>query len=113
MGMLDLDALCYRHFCGFPWCQGLAVFLFALPRLFSGLLWGSGLTYLFGEQTLRISGYLCNFCLVGSVVNLKSVLDFGDDPGDGFFPICWLPSVREGSSPKNYMHLSLRQDARV
>lgn len=64
----------------FPLVLGLAVFLFALSTIISWGYYGErAWTYLFGERSLRVYQviYVC-FVFIGSVVNLKSVLDFGD-----------------------------------
>lgn len=64
----------------FPLVLGLAVFLFALSTIISWGYYGErAWAYLFGEKTLRIYQVLyISFVFIGSVVNLKSVLDFGD-----------------------------------
>lgn len=64
----------------FPLVLGLAVFLFALSTIISWGYYGErAWTYLFGERTLRVYQVVyVSFVFIGSVVNLKSVLDFGD-----------------------------------
>lgn len=64
----------------FPLVLGVAVFLFALSTIISWGYYGErAWTYLFGERTLRVYQVIyVSFVFIGSVVNLKSVLDFGD-----------------------------------
>lgn len=64
----------------FPLILGLAVILFAFSTIISWGYYGErSWAYLFGEQTLRVYQVLyVIFVFIGAVVNLQSVLDFGD-----------------------------------
>lgn len=64
----------------FPVILGLAVILFAFSTIISWGYYGErSWAYLFGERTLRIYQILyVVFVFIGAVVNLQSVLDFGD-----------------------------------
>lgn len=64
----------------FPFLLSLAVFLFAFSTIISWGYYGErAWAYLFGEHTLKVFQVLFVIgVFVGSVVNLKSVLDFGD-----------------------------------
>ena len=93
----------------FPVVLGLAVFLFALSTIISWGYYGErAWTYLFGEQTLRVYQVIyVIFVFVGSVVNLKSVLDFGDMMILAMaFPNllgCFLLSGKVASALEDYM----------
>lgn len=64
----------------FPLLLALAVFLFAFSTIISWSYYGErSWAYLFGEQTLTLYRVLfVIFVFIGSVVELKSVLDFSD-----------------------------------
>jgi len=64
----------------FPFLLSLAVFLFAFSTIISWGYYGErAWAYLFGEHTLRVFQVLFVIgVFVGAVVNLKSVLNFGD-----------------------------------
>ncbi len=64
----------------FPLILGLAVILFAFSTIISWGYYGErSWAYLFGEQSLRIYQVLYIIVVfIGAVVNLQSVLDFGD-----------------------------------
>ncbi len=68
---------------GIPWFSlilGLAVFLFAFSTIISWGYYGERCwAYLFGERTLRVYQIIyVIFVFIGAIVNLKSVLNFGD-----------------------------------
>jgi AGCS family alanine or glycine:cation symporter len=68
---------------GIPWFPvvlGLAVFLFAFSTIISWGYYGErAWTYLFGERTLKVYQVIyVIFVFIGAIVNLKSILDFGD-----------------------------------
>lgn len=64
----------------FPLLLALAVFLFAYSTIISWSYYGErSWTYLFGEHNLKIYQVLyVIFVFIGAIVNLQSVLDFGD-----------------------------------
>ena len=68
---------------GIPWFPvvlGLAVFLFAFSTIISWGYYGErAWAYLFGERTLKVYQVIyVIFVFIGAIVNLKSILDFGD-----------------------------------
>ncbi|MBD1866515.1 alanine:cation symporter family protein [Cyanobacteria bacterium FACHB-471] len=64
----------------FPVILGIAVFLFAFSTIISWGYYGErSWTFLFGERSLRVYQIIyVIFVFVGAVVNLQSVLNFGD-----------------------------------
>lgn len=94
----------------FPVVLAVTVFLFALSTIISWGYYGERTwTYLFGEQTLRVYQVIyVIFVSIGSVVNLQSVLDFGDMMILAMaFPNllgCFLLSGKVASALEDYMH---------
>lgn len=64
----------------FPFLLAFAVFLFAFSTIISWGYYGErSWTYLFGEQSIRVYQVIyVMFVFIGTVVNLKSVVDLGD-----------------------------------
>ncbi len=93
----------------FPALLSLAVFLFAFSTIISWGYYGErAWAYLFGEHTLRVFQVLFVIgVFVGSVVNLRSVLNFGDMMILSMaFPNllgCFLLSGKVAAALENYM----------
>ncbi len=94
----------------FPFLLAFAVFLFAFSTILSWGYYGErSWTYLFGERTMRVYQVIyVIFVFIGSVVNLQSVLDFGDMMLLSMaFPNllgCYLLSGKVAAALEDYMH---------
>lgn len=93
----------------FPFLLALAVFLFAFSTMLSWGYYGErSWTYLFGEQTMRVYQVIyVIFVFIGSVVNLKSIIDLTDMMMLSMaFPNllgCYLLSGKVAADLENYM----------
>lgn len=93
----------------FPFLLAFAVFLFALSTILSWGYYGErAWTYLFGEGTIRVyQAIYVIFVFIGSVVNLKSVIDLSDMMILAMaFPNllgCYLLSGKVAAALKDYM----------